>query len=296
MTDDGASFSSPKQLLAARGLHVRKRLGQNFLVDPRFAARVADALPADAFVVEIGAGTGSLTAALAQRARRVATLEIDRGLAAIVRERFADVGTVTLIEGDALGFDFAGALRSESAPRAVCGNLPYYITTPLIETILEAVDFWESAVLMVQREYARRLTAAPGTPDYSSLTVFVGYHCSVEKIFDVGAAGFYPAPTVSSAVVRLTPRADRTAGVDDELVLFKTIRAAFSQRRKTLANCIVAAVRSKSEDGQHGRLRTSVEHAIAAARLEPQIRGERLSLDDFKRLANALVTERIDIV
>ena len=296
MTDDGASYSSPKQLLAARGLHVRKRLGQNFLVDPRFAARVADALPADAFVVEIGAGTGSLTAALAQRARRVATLEIDRGLAEIVRERFANVRNVTLVEGDALDFDFAGVLRPESAPRAICGNLPYYITTPLIEKILDAAGFWESAVLMVQREYARRLTAAPGTPDYSSLTVFVGYHCSVEKIFDVGAAGFYPAPTVSSAVVRLTPRADRTAGVDDERVLLKTIRAAFSQRRKTLANCIVAAVRAKSEDGQDSRLRSSVEQAIAAARLEPQIRGERLSLDDFKRLANALVTERIDIV
>jgi 16S rRNA (adenine1518-N6/adenine1519-N6)-dimethyltransferase len=283
-------------LLAARGLHARKRLGQNFLVDPRFAARVADALPADAFVVEIGAGTGSLTEALAQRARRVATLEIDRGLAAIVRERFADVGNVTLVEGDVLEFDFAGALRPESAPRAICGNLPYYITTPIIEKILDAFDFWESAVLMVQREYARRLTAAPGTPDYSSLTVFVGYHCSVEKIFDVGAAGFYPAPTVSSAVVRLTPWANRTAGVDDERVLLKTIRAAFSQRRKTLANCIVAAVRSKSGDEQDERLRSSVEQAIATARLEPKIRGERLSLDDFKRLANALVTARIDIV
>lgn len=296
MTDDGASFSSPKQLLAARGLHVRKRLGQNFLVDPRFAARVAEALPPDAFVVEIGAGTGSLTAALAQRVRRVATIEIDRGLAAIVRERFASVGNVTLVEGDALEFDLAGALRAESAPRAVCGNLPYYITTPLIEKILDTVDFWESAVLMVQREYARRLTASPGSPDYSSLTVFVGYHCSVEKIFDVGAAGFYPAPTVSSAVVRLTPRANRAAGVDDERVLLKTIRAAFSQRRKTLANCILAAARSKSGHGKDEQLRPVVEQAIAAARLEPQIRGERLSLDDFKRLANALVTARIDIV
>jgi len=295
MADDGTSFPSPKQLLAAHGLHARKRLGQNFLVDPRFARRVAEAVPPGAFVVEIGAGTGSLTAALAERTRKVTTLEIDRGLAAIVRDRFADVGNVTLVEDDALAFDLAGALRAETAPRAVCGNLPYYITTPLIEKILDS-DSWESAVLMVQREYARRLTAAPGTADYASLTVFVGYHCAVEKLFDVGAAGFYPAPTVSSAVVRLTPRPDRSAGIDDERALLRTIRAAFAQRRKTLANCIVAAVRSKSGDGRDEQIRGSVEGAIHAAHLNPQIRGERLSLDDFKRLANALVTARIDIV
>ena len=295
MTDDGASFLSPKKLLAAHGLHPRKRLGQNFLVDPRFARRVAEAVPSGAFVVEIGAGTGTLTTALAARARKVTTLEIDRGLAAIVRERFADVGNVTLVEDDALSFDLAGALRSEAAPRAVCGNLPYYITTPLIEKILDA-DAWESAVLMVQREYARRLTAAPGTADYASLTVFVSYHCVVEKLFDVGAAGFYPAPTVSSAVVRLTPRATPTAGVEDERVLLKTIRAAFAQRRKTLANCIAAAARSKSGNGRDEQIRRSVDDAIHAAHLNPQIRGERLSLDDFKRLANALVTARIDIV
>jgi 16S rRNA (adenine1518-N6/adenine1519-N6)-dimethyltransferase len=276
-------------------LHARKRLGQNFLVDPRFARRVVEAVPPRAFVIEIGAGTGSLTAALVEHARKVTTLEIDRGLAAIVRERFANVENVTLVETDALAFDLAHALHAEAAPRAVCGNLPYYITTPLIEKILEA-DAWESAVLMVQREYARRLTAAPGTADYASLTVFVGYHCAIEKLFDVGAAGFYPAPTVSSAVVRLTPRADRAAGVTDERVLLKTIRAAFAQRRKTLANCLVAAARSKSGDVRDDRIRASVDGAIHAARLDPKIRGERLSLDDFKRLANALVTARIDIV
>ncbi|HYK53865.1 MAG TPA: rRNA adenine N-6-methyltransferase family protein, partial [Candidatus Eremiobacteraceae bacterium] len=119
MADDGTSFPSPKKLLAAHGLHARKRLGQNFLVDPRFARRVAEAVPPGAFVVEIGAGTGSLTSALAERARKVTTLEIDRGLAEIVRERFAGVGNVTLVEADALTFDLAGALRAEAAPRAV---------------------------------------------------------------------------------------------------------------------------------------------------------------------------------
>jgi len=296
MADDGAPFPSPKQLLASHGLHARKRLGQNFLVDPRFARRVAEAVPSGAFVVEIGAGTGALTVALAERARKLTTLEIDHGLAAIVRERFASLDKVSLVEADALTFDLSGALRAEVAPRAVCGNLPYYITTPLLEKILESIDFWESAVLMVQREYAHRLTAAPGTADYASLTVFVGYHCVVEKIFDVGAAGFYPTPTVSSAVVRLLPRSERAAGVDDERVLLKTIRAAFSQRRKTLANCLVAAAHQKSERPRDEQVRRTVESAIEAAHLSPQIRGERLSLDDFKRLANALVAMRIDIV
>lgn len=296
MADDRDLYSSPKRLLAGHGLHVRKRLGQNFLVDPRFAARVADAIPADSFVVEIGAGTGSLTAALAARARKVSTLEIDRGLASIVKERFSSTKNVDLIECDALTFDFEGALRAERAPRAICGNLPYYITTPLIEKIIDAADVWESAVLMVQREYARRLTASPGTPDYASLTAFVGYHCAVEKVFDVGSAGFYPAPSVASTVVRLTPRVDRARGVLDERILFRTIRAAFAQRRKTLANCIASAARSKTGVDDAAQLRRDVETAIETAGLRPQVRGERLSLADFKLLANALVTAHIDIV
>lgn len=295
MTADRDDYPSPKQLLDARGLRARKRFGQNFLVDPRFARRVADAVPPDAFVVEIGAGTGSLTAALAARARAVVAFEIDDDLVEIVRERFAGETAVTIAAGDVLDADLAGLLRPERPARAVCGNLPYYITTPIIEKIIGAIGAWESAVLMVQREYAKRLTAAPGTADYASLTLYVGYHCVVEKLFDVGAAGFYPAPTVASAVIRLVPRPDRSHGVADERLLLRTIRAAFAQRRKTLANCLVArakpAVSAASDD-----VRASIARALNDAGLDAGIRGERLSLDDFKRLANALSATGVDIV
>ena len=290
MADDGTVLHSPKRLMDARGLRPRKRFGQNFLVDPRFAQRVADALPEGAFALEIGAGTGSLTAALSARTRMTIALEIDRDLVALLRERFEGSPNVDVHEGDALEFDVRGALGSQRPPRAVCGNLPYYITTPLVEHILACADVWETAVLMVQREYARRLTARPGTAEYASLTVFVSYYCTVEKLFDVGSAGFYPAPAVASSVVRLTPRTDRGAGVRDEALLLKTIRAAFAQRRKTLANCLTSA----RPAGLGGRV--EVEAAIRAAGLDPSIRGERLSLEAFVRLADALSENRISLL
>jgi len=283
MAGEDAHYHSPKRTLSERGLRPRKRFGQNFLVDPRFAARVASAVPEGAFAIEIGGGTGSLTAALAPRARELVVLEVDRGLAQVLRERFrGSAQHVQIWEGDALAYDFSSALRAQAPPRSICGNLPYSITTPLIERIVETAGLWETAVLMVQREYAKRLVAAPGTPEYGSLTVFVGYFCRVEKLFDVGAAGFYPSPRVASAVVRLVPRADRAAGVRDEALLLRLIRAAFAQRRKTLANCLQSRLKEREKGA-------AAVDAIRAAGLEPAVRGERLGLDDFVRLANALV-------
>ncbi len=293
MTGD-PSFFSPKRLLAERGLSPRKRLGQNFLLDARFARRIVAALPPGSFVVEIGGGTGALTAALTEVARCIDVLEIDRGLAAILRERFAeDAERVRVREVDALEFDIAGALLREAAPRAVCGNLPYYITTPLLERIMACADAWETCVLMVQREYGRRLTASPGTADYSSLTVFVNYHCRVEHLFDAGAAGFYPAPAVASSVVRLTPKRDRAAGVRDPDLLLWLARAAFAQRRKTLANSVISRLAAPSPELKlrhytGGRAREEIEGALRSIGLDANVRGERLSLDDFICLANAL--------
>ena len=277
-------YSSPKRLLAARGLRPRKRLGQNFLLDANVARRIAGALPPDVFVLEIGGGTGVLTAALAGRARRVDVIEIDRGLAAILRERFADAREVVhVIEGDALALDFRGRLRAQASPRAICGNLPYSITTPLLERVVAASDEWDCAVLMLQREYARRLAARPGTPDYGSLTVFVAYFCDVAPLFHVGAAGFYPAPAVASSVVKLVPRAQRTRDLDDEALLLWLIRAAFAQRRKTLVNSVSALAPHAS--------RAQIEAAARAAGLPDAIRGERLTLRDFITLTNALAAQ-----
>jgi 16S rRNA (adenine1518-N6/adenine1519-N6)-dimethyltransferase len=286
MADDS---HSPKRLLDERGLRPRKRFGQNFLVDPRFAARVASAIPDASFVVEIGGGTGALTDALRAHARAVVVLEIDRDLVVVLRERFADVApTIDVRETDALTFDLAGTLAREAQPRAICGNLPYHITTPLIERVVDTAGSWEVALLMVQREYAKRLAARPGSPEYGSITVFVGYHCTVEKLFDVGPAGFYPVPAVASCVVRLTPRPNRAAGVRDEALLMRVVRAAFAQRRKTLSNCLAARASDLAD-------RRAIDVAIRSAGIDPGIRGERLSLDDYVRLANALSEAAIAI-
>ena len=277
-------FSSPKRILDARHLRPRKRFGQNFLTDARVAQRIAAALPAHAYVVEIGGGTGTLTAALLQRARAVTTIELDRGLAALLRERFAAAGDrVRVVSGDVLQFNLSADLHSQAPPHAICGNLPYYITTPIIERIFESGDAWQNAVLMVQREYARRLAARAGTPEYGSLSVFAAYYAHIEKLFDVGAAGFYPAPDVASSVVRLTPRAARGSSVRDEALLLWLIRAAFGHRRKTLVNSVL----ERAGEGAGG-LRKVVKSAVIQAGLSPSVRGERLTLADFCALADAL--------
>ena len=275
-------FSSPKRILDARHLRPRKRFGQNFLVDHGVAERIATALPPHAYVVEVGGGTGTLTAALLRHARAVATLELDRDLAAVLVERFAGASPPLRIEArDVLDFDLGADLRAHPRPRAVCGNLPYYITTPILERMFAAADDWECAVVMVQREYARRLSATAGTPEYGSLSAFAAYFARVERLFDVGAAGFYPAPDVASSVVRMTPRPERRSLVRDEALLLRVIRAAFAHRRKTLANSLLERMPAEWRGA-----RARVQAAVADAGFSANVRGERLTLADFCRLAD----------
>ncbi len=280
---DEAWHVSPKQLLQQRDLVARKRFGQNFLVEPRVAERIAALIPAGACVIEIGGGTGTLTAALQPRAVQLVVLEIDRDLAALLRERFAGAANVSILNQDALEFGLGETLGSWPPARAIVGNLPYYITTPLLERILACAGRWESAVLMVQREYARRLCAKPGSADYGSLTLFAQYFSSVRRAFDVGAAGFYPAPRVASSVVVLTPRRADRETVRSEKLLLQLIRAAFAQRRKTLTNSVQAAF-----DAQRSDRRSDLAVALKSAGLDPMIRAERLSLVDFMKLSDRL--------
>lgn len=275
-------YASPKRLLDGLGLRPRKRFGQNFLLDARLAVKVASAIPERASVVEIGGGIGSLTVALQGRADRITVLEIDRDLVPILRERFAGDANVEIRECDALEFDFAGHFRGIPAPRAVCGNLPYNITTPLIERILASAGYWEVSVLMVQREYAQRLTAAPGTPEYGSLTVFVGYRCRTHKLADVGAGGFYPPPAVASSVVVLEPHAASAPQAADERLFFALTRASFAQRRKMVANSIASVLRLEPAG------RTLLAAALERAGIDGQARAERLGVGDYIRLADAL--------
>jgi 16S rRNA (adenine1518-N6/adenine1519-N6)-dimethyltransferase len=275
-------YASPKRILDERGLRPRKRFGQNFLVDARFAARVAQAVPQCATIIEIGGGTGVLTAALLERARQLTVLEIDRDLVPVLRERFAGDARVNVTEGDALAYDIAASLKSSPPPRVVCGNLPYNITTPLIEKIIACTPAWESAVLMVQREYAQRLTARAGTHEYGSLTVFVGYHCRTTRLIDVGAGAFYPAPAVASSIVVLEPVGPDAARARDELLLSKLVRAAFAQRRKMLVNSVISAL------GENAPTRDVLVRAMNSAGIADDIRAERIAIDGYIRLADAL--------
>ena len=275
-------YASPKRTLDERGLRPRKRFGQNFLVDARFAARVAQAVPEGSTIVEIGGGTGVLTAALLDRARTVTVLEIDRDLVPVLRERFAGDARVAVHEGDALMFDIAGALAGSTPPRAVCGNLPYNITTPLIEKIITCASAWESAVLMVQREYAQRLTARAGTPEYGSLSAFVGYYCRTRRLSDVGAGAFYPAPAVASSIVLLEPVGADAPRARDERLLLRLIRAAFAQRRKMLVNSVISAM------GQGAPARDTLLSALNAAGIAIDVRAERVAIDGYIGIADAL--------
>jgi 16S rRNA (adenine1518-N6/adenine1519-N6)-dimethyltransferase len=275
-------YASPKRILDERGLRPRKRFGQNFLVDARFAARVAQAVPQEATIVEIGGGTGVLTAALLERARQLTVLEIDRDLIPVLRERFQDDPRVNVCETDALAYDIAATLEASPPPRAICGNLPYNITTPLIEKIIGCTSAWESAVLMVQREYAQRLTARAGTPEYGSLTVFVGYHCRTKRLIDVGAGAFYPAPAVASSIVVLQPVAPDAPRAHDERLMSKLVRAAFAQRRKMLVNSVISALAEEAPS------REMLVRAMKGAEIADDIRAERVDIDGYIRLADAL--------
>ena len=243
---------------------------------------MAQAVPEGSTIVEIGGGTGALTAALLERARAITVLEIDRDLVPMLRERFAGDARVDVCEADALTFDFEGALAASPRPRAICGNLPYNITTPLIESIITCASSWDCAVLMVQREYAQRLTARAGTPEYGSLTAFVGYHCRARRLLDVGAGAFYPAPAVASSIVVLEPLGLDAPRARDENLLLRFVRAAFAQRRKMLVNSVTSAM------GDCAPARDTLVQAMNAAGVALDIRAERVPLDGYIRIVDAL--------
>jgi 16S rRNA (adenine1518-N6/adenine1519-N6)-dimethyltransferase len=271
----------PRTLLARAGLSPKKRYGQNFLVDPAAARRIAKLCVADAGaqpprVLEIGAGTGALTVALLAEDAHVTAIEIDPALTALLRSR-EDLHGAHIENADALTFDYAG--WAGGSPWHVAGNLPYNVATPLIVGFAEMDDGPQSLTVMVQKDVAGRLAAKPGTPAYGSLSIAVQYAMTVEPAFTLGPKDFYPAPKIDSTVVRMLRRAQPAVRPRDLALFRKVVRAAFAYRRKTLANSLALAL---------GIDRAAIERAIRASNLSPEQRGERLDLDDFARLADAL--------
>ena len=272
-----------KALLARHGFHFSKSMGQNFLIAGWVPQDIADAAGLDEHcaVLEIGPGIGPLTQQLSLRAGRVAAVELDTSLLPILAETLADCPNVEVIPGDVMKLDLEALCADKFSgftPKA-CANLPYNITTPVLTKLLEA-DRFQSITVMIQREVARRICAAPGDPDCGAFSLFCQYHARCELLFEVPPQCFLPAPKVTSAVVRLTPHA--APPVDgDRSAIFAVVKAAFAQRRKTLLNALSAAYGSRFSKDE-------LRQIILDCGLPETVRGERLGLDEFSRLARHL--------
>jgi 16S rRNA (adenine1518-N6/adenine1519-N6)-dimethyltransferase len=274
---------NPRAQLARWGLRPRKRFGQNFLVDTTAAQRIARLCVPEAplRVIEIGAGTGALTHALLERGARLTAIEIDPDLVAGLRSR-EDLRDVDIVEADALTFDYGTWSRGE--PWSVAGNLPYNVATPLIVGFAEMPDGPQSVVATIQKDVADRLAAVPGTPAYGSLTIAVQYAMTVSRAFNLKPRSFYPPPKVDSTVVRLERRNEPAVAPYDLELFRKVVRGAFAYRRKTFVNSLALAL-----DLPHA----TIAAAAADSHLSAELRGERLDLHDFARLADALAARKL---
>lgn len=270
-----------RDVLDRHGFHFSKKLGQNFLINPSVCPRMAEACGAtpDSGVLEIGPGIGVLTRELAQRAGKVVSIELDDRLPPVLAETLAGMDNVSFVWGDCMKLDLPAILQEHfgDRPVAVCANLPYYITSPIVMMLLESRLPVENITVMVQKEAAQRLCAVPGTREAGAVTLAVQYYAEAETLFGVSRGSFMPAPNVDSAVIRLSIRKEPPCAVHDERHMFRLIRAGFNQRRKTLLNSLTAAGHSKAD----------IAAALEAAGLSPTARAEELTLADWAALSNA---------
>ena len=272
-----------RYLLDKYGFRFSKSMGQNFLIDSSVPLRIAEASDLDETVgvLEVGAGFGCLTAATAAWAGKVVCVELDTSLQPVLAETLAEYGNVEIVYGDVMKTDLPALVAEKfgGLTPVVCANLPYNITTPVITAFLESGCF-DRITVMIQKEVARRMNARPGTADYGAFTLLVQWYCETEILFDVAPGCFMPAPKVTSSVIQLRRRTQPACTVKDEQLLFKVIRAAFNQRRKTLNNALASGF---------GQLtKQQIAEAIAACGFDERIRGEALSLEQFARLSDEL--------
>ena len=275
-----------RMLLERHGFHFSKSMGQNFLIDPQIPADIAAASQADETcgVLEIGPGIGPLTSELAQRAGKVVSIELDRALLPILAETMAPYSNVEIVPGDVTRLDLKALIDEKFAGLRpiVCANLPYNVTSPILEKLVESPCFTAFTV-MIQREVARRLCAPQGSSEGGSFSLFLQYYMKPELLFDVPPEKFLPAPKVTSAVIRCVRRERPAVDVADESFFFKVMRGGFLLRRKTLANSLSAAL--------PGIPKESIQQAIADMGLPAAVRGEQLTLEDFAALSAALGRE-----
>ncbi len=279
------SLPSPKTVLQRLGLRPKKSLGQHFLVYPHQARRIVDALevgPQDV-IVEIGPGLGALTALLAEAAKEVIALEVDKAFVAYLQAELVPAHPgLRILETDVLQFDFQKARQEAGQPLKVVGNLPYHITSPLLFKLMEDKAAFSLAVLMVQEEVGDRLLAKPEGKDYGILSVMAQYHFRLRKLFTLGPANFYPPPQVSSVVLELQPAVPSPEARDEETFRL-VVKTAFARRRKTLKNTLAA------QAAAFGLQPSQLLAILQEAGIDPARRAETLSVAQFVQLSNQIV-------
>lgn len=273
-----------KQIMAMFSLNFRKEFGQNFLTNNMVVEDIADncCTDPDSTILEIGPGIGSLTQELSARYKNVVALEIDHGLIPVLKYTLGDCRNVTVINEDVMKADLEAILAPYFAEGkvSVCANLPYYITTPILMKLLECGLRFEYITIMIQSEVADRLCATPGDKNCGAITSVLNYYGSPEKLFTVTADNFIPAPKVDSAVVRIKLHEKKPYSPIDEPTFFRTIRAAFEQRRKTLPNSLASVFGELTKE--------ELAELVVKCGHNPSIRGEKLGVADFVTLSDAI--------
>lgn len=281
VSDPMLTISQLKEVFARYQFTPLKRLGENYLIDCNVKDKIiAEAdLDPDDHVLEIGPGLGALTMDLARSGATVIAVEKDRKAFAILSRIAADgFPNLKLIDGDILKYDIGAAARGKKLK--IIGNLPYYITTPIIESVIDNSKRVEFALIMVQREVANRLLALPGSKDYSSISCFIRYHTDPSYIFTIKRSSFYPSPEVDSSLIKLEMRRKPGVEVSDEDLFFRVVRGAFNQRRKSIVN-------SLSREPVLDMPKDELSSLLRGVGIDPAVRPERLSLGDFAKIANA---------
>lgn len=277
------NYEEIKALLARHGFHFSKSLGQNFLIDIDVPYDIAASSQADETcgVLEIGPGIGPLTEQLAKRGAKVVSIELDSALLPVLAETMAPYPNVEIIHGDVLRIDLNAlvAEKFQGLTPIVCANLPYNITSPILAKLVETTAL-ETFTVLIQREVAQRICAKQGDSDGGAFSLFMQYHMETELLFDVPPDRFLPAPKVTSSVLRCVRRKKPAVEVDDEVFFFKVVRGAFLLRRKTLCNSLASALPHVEKP--------QVAAALATLGLNENIRGERLTLQNFADLARIL--------
>lgn len=282
-----SDISTIRAVLEKNGFHFSKALGQNFLINPSVCPRMAALSGAAdcAGAVEVGPGIGVLTWELSKVAKKVVSIELDKRLLPVLDETLADCDNVKILNADVMKLDLRRMIEEEfpGGEVAVCANLPYYITSPVIMRLLEERLPVTSITVMVQKEAAERLCAHPGERACGAVSAAVWYYAEPEILFQVSRGSFMPAPNVDSAVIRLRIRRTPPVEVADEPFFFRVVRAAFAQRRKTAVNSIANTL---------GRSKQAVVAAFDAAGVPQNARAEALTLEDFAALAAGLLQEK----